>query len=65
MSDEEFVLILNKAITGDIKSLFEIIDQYRNNIYKASMINGVIDYDCVSYIEDKLLEEIKKFKNFI
>ena len=65
MSDEEFVLILNKAITGDIKALFEIIDQYRSAIYKASKINGVIDHDCVSYIEDKLLEEIKKFKNFI
>lgn len=64
MSDEVFVEVLNKAISGDIKSSYEIISLYIKHIEKASRISGHIDYECVSYIQDKLVGEIKKFKSF-
>ena len=64
MNDEVFVKVLNKAISGDIKACYEIICLYTKEIEKVSRINGHIDYECVSYIQDKLVNEIKKYKSF-
>lgn len=64
MSDDEFVKELGQAMAGDINSCFFIISLYQAKIEKESIINGQIDYECVAYIQDKLLAEIKKFKNF-
>lgn len=64
MTDFEFVKTLEKAVEGDTYSSFKIMDLYENKIRKESYIDGEIDLDCVSYIKEKLLVEIRKFKNF-
>lgn len=62
ISDKEFVEILDKAVDGDIKAIYEIIDIYDGLILKNSIVHGVFNQECRDYIEDRIIKEIKKFK---
>ena len=62
ISDKEFVIILDKAVNGDINAIYQIIDIYDELIRRNSMINGRFNQDCRDYIEEKIIKEITKFK---
>jgi len=62
MNDDEFVLLLQKAMENDTSAIYEIIKLYEKLIYKNSYVNGRFDEDCKAYIESKLITAIKKFK---
>ena len=62
MSDEEFILLLQKAVEDDEMAIFQIIKLYENLIYKNSFVNGRYDEDCKAYIESRLIEVIRNFK---
>lgn len=62
ISNKELAGIIRKAVKGDTKSKFEIILIFENLIKKESRINGKYSEDCRDFIEDKLFDEIEKFK---
>lgn len=64
MNDQEFVEILEKAISGDMNAIYIILKEYEGLIVKKSKINGVFDEECKAVIEAKVIESIKKFKIF-
>ena len=64
MNDKEFVEVLRKAIAGDMNATYRIIKEYEGFIVKNCIINGNFDEDCKAVIEAKIIESIKKFKNF-
>lgn len=64
MDDKVFVDELRKAILGDMNAIYRIIKEYEGLIVKNSIINGKFDEDCKAVIEAKIIESIKKFKNF-
>lgn len=64
MDDKEFVEILRQAIAGDMNATYKIIKEYEGLIVKNCIINGGFDEDCKAIIEAKIIESIKKFKNF-
>lgn len=62
ISNIRFFRTLYKAISGDITNTFKIIKIYEGLIVDNSIINGSYNQDCRDYIEDKMIEQIKKFK---
>ena len=64
MSDDEFVILLQKATRNDKSAIYEIIRMYEKLICKNSYINGSFDDDCRAYIESNLITAIKKFRLF-
>lgn len=64
MDDKEFVYVLRKAISGDMNAIYRIIKEFEGLIVKNSIVNGNFDEDCKAVIEAKIIESIKKFKNF-
>lgn len=65
MDDKEFDGILKKAISGDIEATYRIIKEYEGVIVKNSIINGVFDEECKATIEEKIVENIKKFRKIL
>ena len=63
-SNEELVMLIEKAVQGSSKEKFEIILLFENLINKKSRINGAFSQECKDYIEDKLFDSIEKFKKF-
>ena len=64
MNDVEFNKTLEKALSGDMESTYKLIKEYEGLIIKNSFINGLLDEDCKATIVEKLIKNIKKFKNF-
>jgi len=64
VSDEEFVTVLEKAINGDIQSIYVIINEYEGLIIKNCIVNDKFDEDCKSIIIENIIKNIKKFKNY-
>ena len=62
ISDKDFANTLQKAVAGDVKAIFKIIDIYDGLILKHSTIDGAYNQECRDYIEDRIIKEIKKFK---
>lgn len=62
ISNREFVKIIRKAVKGDKKSKFEIIVIFQNLIKTEASINGKYSDECRAFIEDKIFDEIEKFK---
>ena len=62
ISNKELAEIIRKAVSGNKKSKFEIILIFENLIRKEAKINGKYSEDCREFIEDKLFNEIEKFK---
>lgn len=55
--------LIKKAQKGNTRALFELILRFEPLINKYSMINGKFNQECKDYIIDKLLINIKKFRN--
>lgn len=64
LNDKKFNEILKKAVSGDMDATYKIIKEYEGFIIKNSIINGIFDEECKAVIEEKLIENIKKFKKF-
>lgn len=62
ISNRELVKIIRKAVNGDKKSKFEIIVIFQNLIKKEARINGKYSDECRAFIEDKIFDEIEKFR---
>ena len=62
MKNRELVDFIIKAKENDIEATFKIILEFEDLINKESMINGIVNQECKDYIVDKLLKQIKKFK---
>lgn len=62
MKNRELVDLIIKAKENDIEATFKIILEFEDLINKESMINGIVNQECKDYIVDKLLKQIKKFK---
>ncbi len=62
MNDDEFVQVLEKAVSGDMNAVYEIIKEYEGLIVKNSIINGRFDEDCKAVIISKIIENIKNYK---
>ena len=62
ISDKEFITILEKAVNGDIENIYKIIKIFEGTIINNSIINGRYNQECRDYIEDKIIEQIQKFK---
>lgn len=62
ISNKELVKIIRKAVKGDTKYKFEIILTFQNLIKKEARINGKFSDECRAFIEDKIFEEIEKFR---
>lgn len=62
ISNREFVKIIRKAVNGDKKSKFEIIVIFQNLIKTEARINGEFSNECRAFIEDKIFDEIEKFR---
>lgn len=56
--------LIQLAKKGNTKAIFEIILMFENYIDKNCYINGCFNQECKDYVIDRLLIEIKKFKNF-
>lgn len=65
MDNNEFKMLVEKAIMGDKESLAKVIEMYMPSIKKASIdyYTKEIDEECVSVIIEKLYKEIRNFKN--
>lgn len=65
MDNNEFKMLVEKAIMGDKDSLAKVIEMYMPSIKKASIDYSTkeIDEECVSVIIEKLYKEIRNFKN--
>lgn len=64
MKESAFEETLKKAISGDQASIYKILKEYEGLIVKNSIINGKFDEECKAVIEQKIIENIKNFKNF-
>ncbi|HBC85115.1 MAG TPA: hypothetical protein DCZ30_06980 [Clostridiales bacterium] len=62
ISNREFVKIIRNAVKGDKKSKFEIILIFENLIKTEARINGEFCDECRAFIEDKIFDEIEKFR---
>lgn len=62
ISNKELAEIIKKAVNGNKKAKFEIILIFENLIKKESRINGRYSEECRDFIEDKIFDEIEKFK---
>jgi len=62
MSDEDFLLLLQKATKNDNVALYKIMQMYEGLILKNSFVNGRFDEDCRAYIESCLISAIRNFK---
>lgn len=62
ISNKELVKIIRKAVKGDKKSKFEIILIFENLIKKEARINGQFSDECRAFIENKIFDEIEKFR---
>lgn len=63
LSNEELAKNIRLAVKGDEKAIYEIIATFHNLILKESRINGHFSPECKDYIEDKIIKDIKNFKN--
>lgn len=64
MEDNKLLYYLIKqAKKGNKRAIFELIIRFDPLINKYAKINGEFNQECKDYIIDKLLKEIKKFKN--
>lgn len=61
-NNRELVELIKKAKQGDMKSTFEIILKFENEINKYSQISGEFNQECKDYIIDDLIKNIRKFK---
>lgn len=62
LSNKELANIIRNAVSGNIKFKFQIIIIFENLIRKESKVNGKYLEECKDFIEDKLFDEIEKFK---
>lgn len=62
ISNREFAVILKKAKTGDMESIYKIIKLYEGAIVNESIIKGRYSQECRDYIEECIIKDIKKFK---
>lgn len=62
LNDNDFIILLRLAQSGDQVSLKKIVEMYQPCIYKNSIVNGKIDDDCFQELNIKLIQCIKRFK---
>ena len=62
IKNEEFVEVIRKAVRGDGQAIWEIIQQYEGVIVNNSIIDGELNEECRTYIEEKIFKNISKFK---
>ena len=62
MSNKELFNVIEKAVNGDTKSKFEILILFEPLINKESYIKGKFNQECKEYIEDRVFDNIEKFK---
>lgn len=62
MNEQQFRMILEKAVYGDHSAIEKILKMYAPLINCSSLINGVLDEDLRQHILMHIIKNISKFK---